>query len=276
MASSNIYKANALVSASYRLSVQEQRILLSCIAQIDVEGGEVITDEKLYSVRVFDIENMSDHSSKNLYLEIKNAAASLFERQVTLNCLPNGNGKRKTLVTRWVQSIEYDEKESSVNLRFSRDIAPYLTNLSSHYTKYHLKDVAKLSSAHAVRIFELMMQWKSVGKATYAIEELREILLLKDEYPKLSDFKKRVLSVAQQQINLHTPYLLSIDQQKYGKKVTHIVFNFSLKDSPKKKKLVSKKPTKKDLQDPKFLSKHGRPGEDTNQVIRRLKEQFDI
>lgn len=271
----SVYKANALVSASYRLSVQEQRILLSCIAQIDVEKGESITDEKLYSVKVSDIESMSGHKSKNLYLEIKNAAASLFERQVSLDCWPNGDGPRKTLVTRWVQSIIYDEKESCVSLRFSKDIAPYLTDLSSHYTKYHLKDVAKLSSAYAVRIFELMMKWKNAGKAIYSIEELRSILLLQDEYPNLSDFKKRVLKVAQQQINMHTPYKLELDQQKSGRKVTHIIFLFGLKES-KKKKSITKKPTKANLNDPKFLSKHGRPGESTQEVIRRLKEQFSI
>lgn len=272
----SVYKANALISASYRLSVQEQRILLSCIAQIDVEKGEVITDEKLYSIRVSDIESMSAHKSNNLYVEIKNAASSLFERQVTLNCWPNGDGARKTLVTRWVQSIVYDEKESCVSLRFSKDIAPYLTNLSSHYTKYHLKDVAKLSSAYAVRIFELMMKWKTSGQAIYSIEELRSILLLHDEYPILSDFKKRVLRVAQQQINLHTPYQLELDQQKSGRKVTHIIFKFVLKDQKKKKVSAQKKITKENLSDPKFLSKHARPGESKDQAIRRLKEQFNI
>lgn len=271
----SIYKANALVSASYRLSVQEQRILLSCISQIDVSKGESITDEKFYSVKVSDIESLSGNNSKNMYLEIKNAAANLFERQVTLNRFPNGEGDRKILITRWVQSIEYDEAEGQVNLRFSKDIAPYLTNLSSHYTKYYLKDVAKLSSAHAVRIFELMMQWKSVGQATYSVEDLRSTLLLKNEYAKLSDFKKRVIDVAQQQINKYTPYNLQVDQKKSGRKITHFIFNFSQKSLPKAERR-SKKPTKTDLKDPKFLSKHGKPGENTDQVIRRLKEQFNI
>jgi len=272
---SDIYKANSLVSASYRLSVQEQRILLACISQVDVKGGEEVTDDKMYSVKVSDIEQMIENSSKNMYLEIKNAALSLFERQLTLNSWPNGSGNRKVLVTRWVQSIEYDEKNGQVNLRFSKDITPYLTNLSSQYTKYSLKDVSKLSSAHAVRIFELMMQWKSTGKATYSIEDLRSILLLKDEYSKISDFKKRVLQIAEKQINTHTPYKLIIDQKKTGRKVTHFIFTFNLKDEAKPKK-IRKKPTKSDLKDPKFLSKHGKPGEESSDVIRRLKEQFSI
>jgi len=272
---SDIYKANSLVSASYRLSVQEQRILLACISQVNVQGGEEVTDDKMYSVKVTDIERMTENSSKNMYLEIKNAALSLFERQLTLNSWPNGNGSRKVLVTRWVQSIEYDEKNGQVNLRFSKDITPYLTNLSSQYTKYSLKDVSKLSSAHAVRIFELMMQWKSTNKVTYSVEDLRSILLLKDEYSKISDFKKRVLQIANEQINAHTPYKLTIDQKKSGRKVTHFIFTFGLKDEDKPKK-IKKNPTKSDLKDPKFLSKHGRVGEKEPDVIRRLKEQFNI
>lgn len=40
-----VYKSNALIEASYRLSVAEQRIMLACISQ--VRRDEPITDEVL-------------------------------------------------------------------------------------------------------------------------------------------------------------------------------------------------------------------------------------
>ncbi|WP_455233718.1 replication initiation protein, partial [Geopseudomonas aromaticivorans] len=48
-----VYKSNALVEAAYRLSVQEQRILLACISQ--VRRDETVTDEVLYSVGAADL-----------------------------------------------------------------------------------------------------------------------------------------------------------------------------------------------------------------------------
>ncbi|MBM1207283.1 replication initiation protein, partial [Pseudomonas fragi] len=48
-----VYKSNALVEAAYRLSVQEQRIVLACISQ--VKRSEPVTDEVMYSVTAEDI-----------------------------------------------------------------------------------------------------------------------------------------------------------------------------------------------------------------------------
>ena len=270
-----VFKSNSLVSASYRLTIQEQRILLACISQVNPKNGDEITDKVMYTVRVSDIESLSGSNSKSLYKDIKEAVNTLFERRVTLTSWPNGKGSRKARITRWVQSIEYDDNEGNVQLRFSTDIAPYLTNLSEQYTKYFLSDIAKLNSAHAVRIFELIMQWKSVGELTISLESLKEMLNIDDEYKKINDFKKRVLEVSISQINKSTAYNIAITQKKTGRKVTHFIFTFGLKNEDKPKKL-KKKPTKSDLQDPKFLSKHGRPGESTPEVIRRLKEQFEI
>jgi len=48
MKDAQVYKANALVEASYRLSLYEQRVVLACIAQ--VRRDEPLTDQKLYRI----------------------------------------------------------------------------------------------------------------------------------------------------------------------------------------------------------------------------------
>ena len=276
MGSNNlVFKSNSLVAASYRLTIQEQRILLACISQVNPKQGEEITDQVMYKIKVSDIEALSGSKSKSLYRDIKEAVDTLFERRVTLTCWPNGQGARKARITRWVQSVEYDENEGSVQLRFSTDIAPYLTNLSEQYTKYSLSEIAKLNSAHAVRIFELMMQWKSVGQFTISLADLKVILCIESEYQKINDFKKRVIDLSIEQINQNTTYTLSVDQQKTGRKVTHFCFKFSLKSgTPTKKKRG--RPKKINIYDEKFLSEHAKPGETRDQAIRRLKEKHNV
>lgn len=268
-----VFKSNSLISASYRLTIQEQRILLACMSQIDSKAGEEITDKHMYTIRVSDIESLSGSSSKSLYSDIKDAVNTLFERRVTLTSWPNGDGARKARITRWVQSVEYDDKEGTVKLRFSTDIAPYLTNLSEQYTKYFLSDIAKLTSAHAVRVFELMMQWKSVKEFTISLESLKEMLSIQDEYKKINDFKKRVIDLSVDQINSNTAYNLAVYQKKTGRKVSHFMFKFGLKEQPKKKNSM-KKSEKIDIYNESFLSKHARPGETRDQAIRRLKTKY--
>lgn len=275
-AEKQVFKSNSLIAASYRLTIQEQRILLACISQINPKNGDEITDQAMYTVRVSDIELLSGSSSKSLYSDVKEAVNTLFERRVTLTSWPNGEGSRKARITRWVQSIEYDDNEGSVKLRFSTDIAPYLTNLSEQYTKYSLSDIAKLNSVHAIRIFELMMQWKSVGEFTISLESLKELLSIQNEYQKINDFKKRVIELSIQQISNHTAYKLEAMQKKTGRKVTHFTFKFTQKNQAKTRASNDKKLTKTDFKDPKFLAKHARPGETAEQAIRRLKEQFSM
>lgn len=50
-----VYKSNALVEASYRLSLYEQRIILSCISQ--VRRDEKLTDQKIYTITVKELSD---------------------------------------------------------------------------------------------------------------------------------------------------------------------------------------------------------------------------
>ncbi|MDZ7786003.1 MAG: replication initiation protein, partial [Candidatus Saccharibacteria bacterium] len=99
-----IYKSNALVEASYRLSPAEQRIMLSCITQ--VRRDQPITDDILYSVSASDYAALSGTESHSVYKELADAALRLKRREVWIKQEPNGRGKRtSTLITGWVQSI---------------------------------------------------------------------------------------------------------------------------------------------------------------------------
>jgi plasmid replication initiation protein len=193
---------------------------------------------------------------------------------------PNGEGKHSSvMIANWVQTIRYIEGEGKINLRFNYDMIPYLNQLTTEFTEFFMHSIEhnsfKMNSTYGYRLYELLMQWKSTGRREIEVDWLREVFDLTDSYRLMADFKKRVVDPAITDINTHTPYWAKYIQKKTGRKITHLVFTFGLKEAPKKK-VSSKKPTKTDLKDPKFLSKHGKPGENTDQVIRRLKEQFNI
>ncbi|MQT78428.1 RepB family plasmid replication initiator protein, partial [Pseudomonas helleri] len=92
-----------------------------------------------------------------------------------------------------------------VELRFSKDMLPYLTELSREFTKYALADVVRMDSSHAIRLYELLMQWDSTGERVIAVADLRHWLQLEERYPLTADLRRWVIEPAIAQINEHSP-----------------------------------------------------------------------
>lgn len=218
-----------MVEASYRLSLYEQRIVLACIAQ--VRRDETLTDQKLYTVSAQELAELAGIGVKTAYRDLKAAAERLFRREVTLHEAPNGDGHPTVRLTRWVQEIVYKEHEGAVALRFSQPMVPYLSQLTAQFTRYALADVAKMTSAHAMRLYELLCQWRDTGERTVAVEWLREALQLEDRYSRIPDLKRWVIQPAVDQINEHSPLWVKWDQRKTGRRVSHLVFTFGEKAS---------------------------------------------
>lgn len=259
-----IVKSNHIISASYELSVLEQRIILTCISQI--RRDETITDEVLYSVSVDSLIELCGTSSKSIYAELVNAAKRLYGRSIVVLYQPDGT-KRAEIEQefRWVQRVNYIKNEGRIELRFSKDILPYLTSLSERFTRYPLEDVAKMSSSYAIRLYELLMQYNDIGKREIELDQLRQWFMLEDKYPSIKDFKVRVLDPAVQQINEHSPLQVVWDQRKTGRRVTHLIFEF------KPKKLIKSKEKMITMQE---LSKLALAGETTEQALKRLELQL--
>lgn len=222
-----VYKSNALVEAAYRLSVQEQRIILACISQ--ARRDEEVTDEVLYCVTAAELAELSGTALEASYSELKAAALRLKRREVRLTQEPNGKGKKPSImITGWVQTIIYREGEGRVELRFTKDMLPYLTGLQREFTRYALSDVAKMTSAHGIRLYELIAQWPD-GRREVSVDDLRRWLQLEERYPLMADLRRWVIEPAVQQINEHSPLMLTWAPRKAGRKVTHIVFDYAPK-----------------------------------------------
>lgn len=265
-----VYKSNHIIEASYRLSVAEQRVILSAISQ--VRRDRPVTDEVLYSVTALELAELCGTDPKTAYRDLQNAAERLQTRRVSLILEPDGVTYRSTRrrVTVWVQTVDYIDKEGRIELRFGKDVLPYLTGLHEQFTRYALSDVAKMTSAHAIRLYELLIQWKH-GEREIAIEDFRRWLQLEDRYPLMADLRRWVIEPGVEQINEHSPLAVSWSQRKTGRKVTHLVFEYSFKKSAKPSGKASTKrkvgqPTDDDIR------RLARPGETWESARARLSQ----
>lgn len=89
----------------------------------------------------------------------------------------------KVRLTRWVQEVVYQKDLGTIALRFSQPMVPYLFQLTEQFTRYALTDIARMDSAHAIRLYELLCQWRDAGQREVSIEWLRNAFQLGDKSP---------------------------------------------------------------------------------------------
>ena len=143
---------------------------------------------------------------------------------------------------RWVSEVIYVENEAIVKLVFSSAIIPLITRLEEQFTSYELKQISGLSSAYAVRLYELLIAWRSTGKTPIIdLEEFRQKMgVLDGEYTRSDNFKKWVIEKPIAQINEHTDITVKVEQHKKGRTISGFHSNSSKNNSRKLKSQLTR------------------------------------
>ena len=233
-----VVKDNALINASYNLEVTEQRLMLLAIINARETGDGITADSKL-QIHASDYMKHFDVDKKTAYEALKNAVDNLFNRQFSFREVRNGTDF--IVKSRWVSRIAYATNEAILEITFAPDVVPLILRLEEHFTSYQLKQVTQLTSKYAIRLYEMLIAWREVGK-TPQIEllEFRHKIGVEDtEYKDMHNFKKRVLEPSIKQINEHTDITASYEQHKKGRVISG--FSFKLKQKQQAKKIESKR-----------------------------------
>lgn len=237
MAKNLVVKDNALINASYNLELVEQRLILLSIIEARATGKGITPNDKLTITASSYMNNFSTNRN-TAYQALKDACNSLFERQFSfIEQTEKGN---KVVRTRWVSQVAYLENEAMVELIFSPAVAPLITLLEKNFTSYELEQVAELNSKYAVRLYEIVIAWRSTGKTPmFTIDELRDRLgVLDDEYQRMEVLKRKIIDFALKQINEKTDSTITYEQHKQGRKI--VGFTFTIKQKVKKTTVKSK------------------------------------
>ena len=227
-----VVKDNSLINASYSLGLVEQRIMLLAIVEARETGQGIDTDTFL-EVHAQHYADRFDINVNNAYSMLSEATQTLFNRQVTYTVHDEKRNKPEKRVVRWVSGISYVEGAGVVKLRFAPEVVPLITRLEKNFTSYELEQVKNLNT-YATRLYEILASWRSVGKVTITLEELRNNLGLIDEYSRLEAFKRRVLDLAVSQINEYTNIKAQYEQHKNGRVITGFTFKFKVKKTEEK------------------------------------------
>ena len=229
-----VTKDNDLVGASYSLGVAEQRLIFLAIIEAR-EHHKLIDAMGLLRISAKSYQKHFNVSRQTAYEALKTAVTGLFYAELEYSQIDDVSGKVAHHKRRWVEHIAYIDDIACVELQFTSSIIPLITRLDERYTEYELKQVSELQSEYSIRLYELLIQNRSIGKTkVIPLAELRSKLGVDPkQYKVMSDFKKRVLDHAIKQISTFTDIEATYRQQKAGKAITGFTFTFKPKAAPK-------------------------------------------
>lgn len=222
-----VTKANDLIEASYRLTLNEQRLVLSAVAlvnSVDAKAGWSLRDGRVMRITALGFADIYGIDVNTAYEALQDAAERLYDRTIRRK----GAGVQEEF--RWIsRRAVYQKGDGAVEISWSPEILPYLTLLGKKFTSYELRQIVGLTSVHAIRLYELLKQFESTGERIIKVADFRECLGLTDTYDRFSSLKKRVIEPSVRAINLHSDLAVEWDGIKKGRAVDRLHFSFEQK-----------------------------------------------
>jgi len=234
-----VTKSNSLTKASFSMTLDQKRIVLACIAQITDPRLEITRDDE-FTVTAPDFSTLFKIDLKSAYTQLKEATLSL-QKEVVIISNPDEKDQNLSLrATNWFSVADYYDGEGKIIVKFNETIIPYVSNLNKgYYTQYGINKIAKLKSAYAIRIYELLI-CEAYQNKDYEIEvkELKNMLGLTEKYLSVFEFKRCVINPAIANIKKTTDItILEVEQRKTGREVTHLIFKYSVEKEAEKPKV---------------------------------------
>lgn len=218
-----VTKSNHLVEAGYKLTLNEQRLILSVIAQID--GRKPMPKDNYFIITADEFSKNFNIPLKQAYEVLDEAASRLYERDIKAF---DKDGRTRERF-RWVDGVKYWDGEAKVTLSFSSRIIPYLTKLHAEFTSYEIKQISKLNTSYSIRFYEILIQFRSTNERYISLNVLRERLEVTNQYKRFYDLKKYVIDSSINDINLSTNLFVEWEVIKKGKVITGLIFKFKEK-----------------------------------------------
>lgn len=283
MKSRLVVKDNALIEASFNLTLIEQRLML--LAIVEARELPVLTPLVPVEIKVTSYMELYGVAASTAYETLWDASKTLKKREFSY--LDRYKGSNALSIAGWVNKITYVDEKGLIVLYFSEEVISMISRLQDQFTRYHLEQVADFKSKYSIRLYELIIKWLSVGKTEkFEIEALRGKLGLEEnKYKTMSLFKANVIDKAVLEISTKTDIEVEYEQFKEGRSVSHLLFRIT----PKLIKTVESKTRKPKFElnenqvhlfahrlasDPLFGNEFAEAGESLEEFEIRLKSQL--
>ncbi|MCW5223628.1 RepB family plasmid replication initiator protein (plasmid) [Verminephrobacter aporrectodeae subsp. tuberculatae] len=223
--------ANALTRAGHGLTLAEKRIVIVAVSKLDsarvLPPGEVPTTR----ITAGEFAELFRVDLDTAYDQLQDASKQLYNRSITFYepaYKRRGKALESTRITmRWVGQVHYQKGEGWVELCWWPKLLPYLTGIRKQFTQYQLQQASALRSVYSWRLLELLMRFKSSGKAEYTIEDFATSMDATDK--QRADFaalRRKMIEPAVKELTEKDGWLIQWEAIKAGRKVKAVRFTF--------------------------------------------------
>lgn len=230
-----VVKSNELIQKSrFELSLVEQKsIAFICsmikpIEAVDRANGVPFQLEYEFNIRDYCKVCGIDYNSGKNYAEVKATLKKLSDRSMWVEF-----GTEEVLC-RWLAKVRTNKQSGIAHIKLDEDLVPYLFDLQERFTQYGIYNILGMKSAFSVRLYELLNSYliSNVTFHTFDLDKLKRLLMVEDvkSYENFKDFRRKVLEIAEREINELTDINVSFEPIKKGRKVVQIKFRISKKE----------------------------------------------
>ncbi len=206
-------QANALISARYRLSIGEQRMVLMMISKIGYD------DEAFqgYEITIKELADTLQINEDEAYRDANAITERLLHRILRIK-----QADGSMLKCNWIASAIH--RPGSVTLTPAPALRPYLLELRERFTIVPLVQIAGLRNQYSIRLYMLLMQHRGLGRFELAVHDFKEMLGLDEQYAKFYDLRRYVLETARKELAKKADLSFRLETSSKGKTITLLIF----------------------------------------------------
>lgn len=216
-------QSNNLILATHEMNVQQMRLFFYACSQYKGDLNIEIPLEEINRVLTENTGNRGGEQRKSLSKTIPTLMRDAIVH------IEDEESERWSVVL----TDSYILKDGkTVRFRFNKSIQKELEELRG-YTWMYLSNLTGMSSIYSVRIYEFFaMRLGNANKSSnfdFDINKLRLYLDCTKKYKQFEAFERRVLKVAEKEINEKSNIHMSYKKIKTGRSITSILFTFKWK-----------------------------------------------
>ena len=228
-----VTQSNQLVEATYPRVIQNKnseteldlkvttrahkisRLIISLISPDD-------EDLRYYKIDISTLKSYLGYKegfpNGKFYQDLRDISNRLNHQPIELHPEP-----KRIITAYFISSYELNLKTGEIIFEISGQLKPFLLQLKNNFTSVQLENIPKLSSGYSIRLYELLSQYKNLGKRVFDdIDKLQQ--MLGSTYTKYSHFKMRILEFAKKDLAQNTNITFDYEEVKTNKKVTSLIF----------------------------------------------------
>lgn len=240
-----ISKSNDLVNGFFDVTTVEYQFITTALMIVSQknEANEYYDESTVFEITAIQFQKIwgLNEVSKIGYKNLKRVAVSVQQKGFWYYGL-NKKMEYKLTFSSWFSYIQPAEY-GSVKFGFPPPMIELLKSYRRKFTWFYFQDARKLKKLYSWRLYEFIHQYKHIdkdkmptvkiseNKIRITVDRLRAMYQLQDKYPKMCDFRSKIIDQSVEEINANTSLHLTATPEKNGRNIVAFIIEYKFTDN---------------------------------------------